>query len=49
MTTGIIEKSRRFGFSIVFFTTTFKVYATINYAMEGNTLLRKNNMKLKIK
>lgn len=41
MTTGIIERSRRFGFSIVLFTTTFKVYATINYAMEGNTLLRK--------
>lgn len=41
ITTGIIEKSRRFGFSIVLFTTTFKVYATINYAMEGNTLLRK--------
>lgn len=41
MTTGIIEKSKRFGFSIILFTTTFKVYATINYAMEGNTLLRK--------
>lgn len=47
MTTGIIEKSRRFGFSIVFFTTTFKVYATINYAMEGNTLLRKKQYETK--
>ena len=41
LTTGIIEKSKKFGFSIVLFTTTFKVYATINYKMEGNTLLRK--------
>lgn len=41
ITTGIIEKSKKFGFSIVLFSTTFKVYATINYMMEGNTLLRK--------
>lgn len=41
ITTGIIEKSKKFGFSIVFFTSSFKVYETINYKMEGNTLLRK--------
>lgn len=41
ITTGIIERSKRFGFSIVLFTMGFKVYETINYAMEGNTLLRK--------
>ena len=41
LTTGIIEKSKKFGFSIVLFTTTFKVYESINYKMEGNTLLRK--------
>lgn len=41
MTTGIIEKSKKFGFSVVLFTTTFKVYSAINYSMEGNTLLRK--------
>lgn len=41
ITTGIIEKSKKFGFSIVFFTTNFKVYETINFQMEGNTLLRK--------
>lgn len=41
LTTGIIEKSKKFGFSIVFFTTNFKVYTTINFFMEGNTLLRK--------
>lgn len=40
ITTGIIEKSKKFGFSIVFLTTTFKVYETINFKMEGNTLLR---------
>jgi CRISPR-associated protein Cas1 len=41
VTTGVIEKSKKFGFSIVFFTTTFRVYETINFKMEGNTLLRK--------
>lgn len=40
ITTGIIEKSKKFGFSIVLFTINFKVYSTINFAMEGNTLLR---------
>ena len=41
LTSGIIERSKRFGFSIVLFSTHFKVYTCINYAMEGNTLLRK--------
>ncbi|MCI9275447.1 MAG: type V CRISPR-associated endonuclease Cas1 [Clostridia bacterium] len=41
ITTGLVERSKRFGFSIVLFTTSFKVYETINFAMEGNTLLRK--------
>ena len=41
LTTGIIERSKRFGFSIVFLTTSFRVYETINFKMEGNTLLRK--------
>ena len=41
LTTGIIEKSKKFGFSIVFFTNSFKVYTSINFKMEGNTLLRK--------
>lgn len=41
MTTGIIEKSKKFGFSIILFTVNFKIYATINFSMEGNTLLRK--------
>lgn len=41
LTTGLIEKSKKFGFSIVFFTVNFKIYETINFKMEGNTLLRK--------
>ena len=41
LTSGIIERSKRFGFSIVLFSTYFKVYTCINYSMEGNTLLRK--------
>ena len=40
LTTGVIEKSKKFGFSIVFFTYNFKYYASINNQMEGNTLLR---------
>ena len=41
ITTGIIERSKKFGFSIVLFTASFKVYESINFKMEGNTLLRK--------
>jgi CRISPR-associated protein Cas1 len=40
ITTGIIERSKRFGFSIVFFSAGFRVYQTINFRTEGNTLLR---------
>lgn len=41
LTSGIIEKSKKFGFSLVFFTYSFKYYASINFKMEGNILLRK--------
>lgn len=41
ITTGIIEKSKKFEFSIVLFTLNFKIYSTINFSLEGNTLLRK--------
>lgn len=41
LTTGVVEKSKKFGFSIVLFSAYFKVYSCINYSMEGNTLLRK--------
>lgn len=40
ITSGIVERANRFGFSIVFMNYNFKVYATINSKMEGNTLLR---------
>lgn len=48
ITTGIIEKSKKFGFSIVFFNVSFKVYSSINYSLEGNTLLREKQYKTKI-
>ena len=41
ITTGIVERSKRFGFSILLFTYSFKLYEIINFKMEGNTLLRK--------
>lgn len=41
LTSGIISRSKKFGFSIVLFTSGFKVYSTINFSLEGNTLLRK--------
>lgn len=40
LTSGIISRSKKFGFSIVLFSANFKVYSTINYMLEGNTLLR---------
>jgi len=40
ITTGLISRSKKFGFSIVLFSANFKVYSTINFALEGNTLLR---------
>jgi CRISPR-associated protein Cas1 len=40
ITSGIIEKSKKFGFSIVLLSTTFKIVETINFKTEGNTLLR---------
>lgn len=41
LTSGIISRSKKFGFSIVLFTASFKVYSTINFSLEGNTLLRR--------
>lgn len=41
LTSDIISRSKKFGFSIVLFTTSFKVYSTINFSLEGNTLLRR--------
>lgn len=41
LTSGIIERSKRFGFSLVLFSSSFKLYQSIGNKMEGNTLLRK--------
>ncbi len=39
LTSGIISRSKKFGFSIILFTPGFKVYSTINFTLEGNFLL----------
>lgn len=41
LTSGIIQRAKKFGFTIVLMTRTLKVYAVIGTRMEGNTLLRK--------
>ena len=41
ITSGLIQRSKRFGFSIMLFSSSFKLYSSINYMLEGNTLLRK--------
>lgn len=41
ITTGLIQKSKNFNFSIMCFNRGFKLYAYINLALAGNTLLRK--------
>lgn len=40
VTSGLIQKSKKFNFSILFFSSSFKLYASINFALAGNTLLR---------
>lgn len=42
ITSGLIQRSKTFGFSICLMTTTFKVYEILGSRMEGNTLLRKH-------
>lgn len=42
ITSGLIQRSKKFGFSICLMSTTFKVYEVIGARMEGNTLLRKH-------
>lgn len=41
VTSGLIQRSKKFGFSIVLFTTTFRPYQTIGFSLAGNTLLHK--------
>ena len=40
ITSGLIQRSKKFGFSICLMTTSFKVYEVLGARMEGNTLLR---------
>lgn len=42
ITSGLIQRSKKFGFSICLMSTTFRVYEVIGAKMEGNTLLRKH-------
>lgn len=39
ITSGLIQRSKKFGFSICLMSMTFKVYEVIGARMEGNTLL----------
>lgn len=41
ITSGLIQRSKKFGFSICLMTTTFRVYDVIGARMEGNTLLHR--------
>ncbi len=40
ITTSLLEKSKKFGFSIAFMTTSFRIYHSINYETKGNFILR---------
>lgn len=42
ITSGLIQRSKKFGFAICLMSTTFKVYEVLGGRMEGNTLLRKH-------
>lgn len=42
ITTGLIQRSKKFGFSICFFSMGMKLYEVIGSRMEGNTLLRQH-------
>lgn len=48
VTSGIIEHSKKFGFSLVFFKTSFRLYASINFTLEGNYILREKQYKTTI-
>lgn len=41
ITTGLLQRSKKFGFSIIFLTYNLKVYGSWIYNTEGNVLLRK--------
>ena len=41
ITSGLIQRRKKFGFAICLMSTTFRVYEIIGSRMEGNTMLRK--------
>lgn len=41
ITSGLIQRSRKFGFSVVLMSQSFRPYQSIGFLLEGNTLLRK--------
>lgn len=41
ITSGLIQRAKKFGFSLVMMTQAMRVYSVIESGMEGNTLLRK--------
>lgn len=41
ITSGLIERAKKFGFAIVFMTSSFRPYQTLSAFAEGNTVLRK--------
>lgn len=42
ITSGLIQRSKKFGFSICLMSSTFRAYEVLGARMEGNTLLRKH-------
>lgn len=42
ITSGLIERAKKFGFAIILMTRAFRPYQTISAFAEGNTILRKN-------
>ncbi len=47
ITSGLIQRSKKFGFTICLMSTTFRVYELIGAKMEGNTLLRTHQYEYK--
>lgn len=41
ITSGLIQRSKKFGFSLVMMTQGFRPYQSIGFSLEGNTMLRK--------
>ena len=42
ITSGLIQRAKKFGFAIILMTPSFRPYQTISAFAEGNTILRKN-------